>query len=237
MGYRFDMGPTILLMPSVLRRIFAEAGRDLQDELELIPLDPQWRSFFADGSILDLHADPARMARALDEFAPGGTASEGYRKFLDLSERLDDISQRYFFWRSIGSFRDMFDPTTAVSLSTLGDVLADAAVEHRRGDDPKPRGRPPRLPDARPLHPVRRARLPTFRRPCSAASPTCRRPKGSGIRAAAPARVAEALARLADELGVELHCGSGVQTILTGRDGSISGVALDDGTQRAPGGS
>src|SRR3954471_20960725 len=115
-GFRFDMGPTILLMPSVLRRIFAEAGRDLDDELELIPLDPQWRSFFPDGSTLDLHADSGRMTRAIDELAPGGDASRGYRRFLDLSERLDDISQRYFFWRSIGSLRDMIDPTTAASL-------------------------------------------------------------------------------------------------------------------------
>jgi phytoene dehydrogenase-like protein len=56
-GFRFDMGPTILLMPSVLARIFAEAGRDLRDELELVPLEPQWRSFFDDGTTLDLHAD------------------------------------------------------------------------------------------------------------------------------------------------------------------------------------
>jgi len=27
-GYRFDMGPTILTIPSVLRRIFAEAGKN-----------------------------------------------------------------------------------------------------------------------------------------------------------------------------------------------------------------
>ena len=117
------MGPTILLMPSVLERIFAEAGRDLKDELDLIPLDPQWRSFFAEGSVLDLHASSERMSAALDSLAPGGKASQGYRRFLDLSARLDDISQRYFFWRSIGSVRDMFDPTTAASLSTLGDVL------------------------------------------------------------------------------------------------------------------
>ena len=40
-----------------------------------------------------------------------------------------------------------------------------------------------------------------------------------------------ALARLAGELGVELHCQSGVQSILTEQDGSISGVQLDDGTR------
>ena len=39
-GYRFDMGPTILLMPSVLKKIFAEAGRDLGDELEMVRARP-----------------------------------------------------------------------------------------------------------------------------------------------------------------------------------------------------
>jgi len=28
-GFRFDMGPTILIQPSVLRKIFAEAGRKM----------------------------------------------------------------------------------------------------------------------------------------------------------------------------------------------------------------
>ena len=32
-GYTFDMGPTILTLPSVLRRIFVEAGRDIGDVL------------------------------------------------------------------------------------------------------------------------------------------------------------------------------------------------------------
>src|SRR4051812_19376842 len=51
-GFRFDMGPTILTIPSVLRRIFAEAGRKLEDYLDLIRLDPQWRCFFEDKSVL-----------------------------------------------------------------------------------------------------------------------------------------------------------------------------------------
>src|SRR5215203_4944041 len=52
-GFRFDMGPTILTVPSVLRQIFAEAGRKLEDSLDLIPLDPQWRCFFEGGDTLD----------------------------------------------------------------------------------------------------------------------------------------------------------------------------------------
>ena len=44
-GYRFDMGPTILTLPSVLKRIFSEAGKKIEDYMELVPLDPQWRCF------------------------------------------------------------------------------------------------------------------------------------------------------------------------------------------------
>ncbi len=80
-GFRFDMGPTILTLPSVLARIFAEAGRRLDDYLELVRIDPQWRSFFADGTTLDLRADIDEMSAALDAFAPGTGA--GYRRFME----------------------------------------------------------------------------------------------------------------------------------------------------------
>ncbi len=123
-GFRFDMGPTILLMPSVIARIFAEAGRDYRDELELVPLDPQWRSFFEDGTTLDLVADRAEMSKAIAEFSPSTGADVGYTKFLDLSDRLSDISDKYFFWRSVGGLRDMFDFKEAVKPGILKDVMA-----------------------------------------------------------------------------------------------------------------
>ena len=52
-GFRFDMGPTILTIPGVLRKIFDEAGRRIEDYLDLVKLDPQWRCFFTDSSVLD----------------------------------------------------------------------------------------------------------------------------------------------------------------------------------------
>ena len=61
-GFRFDMGPTIVTIPSVLRRIFTEAGRRMEDYLDLVRLDPQWRCFFDGGSVLDLAQDVDTMA-------------------------------------------------------------------------------------------------------------------------------------------------------------------------------
>jgi phytoene desaturase len=108
----------------VLRRVFAEAGRELDDYLELIRLDPQWRCFFADGSVLDLVENVDAMAERLDGYAPGTGSAAGYRNFLTFAERLHRISERYYFWRPIGGLGDMIDPKFGFSLSILGDVLS-----------------------------------------------------------------------------------------------------------------
>ena len=119
-GYRFDMGPTILTVPRVLARIFGEAGRRLEDELDLVRLDPQWRCFFEGGSVLDLREDAGEMRRELDRFAPG--TADGYDAFLRVAERLSGISDRFFFWKSVEDLKDTMDGK--MSWATLKDVMA-----------------------------------------------------------------------------------------------------------------
>jgi diapolycopene oxygenase len=123
-GFHFDMGPTILTVPRVLKRIFEEAHLELDGELDLVRLDPQWRCFFADGTMLDLVEDNNRMAQTLDEFVPGANLGDGYKDFLRLSERLHRISDQFFFWRAVESMRDTIDFKRNLSPSTLADVLS-----------------------------------------------------------------------------------------------------------------
>ena len=120
-GFRFDMGPTILIQPSVLRKIFEEADRNLDDYIKMVRLDPQWRCFFDDGKVMDLKDDPREMAASLDAIWPSMGA--GYLKFLQTSEKLHSISDRFFFWRSIGSMRDTMDIGGAFDLNVLKDVM------------------------------------------------------------------------------------------------------------------
>jgi phytoene desaturase len=122
-GFRFDMGPTILTIPGVLKRIFAEAGRELESALDLVPLDPQWRSFFSDGTTLDLVADVGEMKAILDGYAPGTGSGAGYARFMELSQRLHRLSNDFFFWRSVGGMKDMFDPRRSMTLSVVKEVL------------------------------------------------------------------------------------------------------------------
>ena len=121
-GFRFDMGPTILIQPSVLRKVFEEAGRKLEDYVPMVRLDPQWRCFFEDGSRIDLRDNAAEMAATLEDLWPQMGA--GYLKFLEQSEQLHSISDRFFFWRSIGSMRDTMDVKGAFDLKVLRDVMS-----------------------------------------------------------------------------------------------------------------
>jgi phytoene desaturase len=123
-GFRFDMGPTILTVPRVLERIFAEGGEKLTDWLDLIRLDPQWRCFFGEGDVLDLVENVGEMGRSAAAFAGKPELAEGYAKFIDFSRHLHGVSERFFFWKAVESLRDTIDLKANMSPGTLSDVLS-----------------------------------------------------------------------------------------------------------------
>ena len=123
-GFRFDMGPTILTVPKVLERIFAEAGERLEDRLDLVRLDPQWRCFFGEGESLDLLEDVAVTGAAAEAFSGRPGVADGYAKFIRLSEHLHGVSERFFFWRAIEDIRDTMNIRENMNPATLRDVLS-----------------------------------------------------------------------------------------------------------------
>jgi phytoene desaturase len=79
-GYRFDLGPTFFLYPRVLEEIFSAAGRQLREEVPMARLDPQYRIQFGEGGKIDATADPARMAREIATLSPDDAA--GFDTFM-----------------------------------------------------------------------------------------------------------------------------------------------------------
>lgn len=63
-GFKFDTGPTLLLMVDYLRAVFEGAGRRMEDYLDVVQLDPNYRIHFHDGSDLTLSS---RLNAVLDE--------------------------------------------------------------------------------------------------------------------------------------------------------------------------
>lgn len=84
-GFRFDLGPTFFLYPEVLEDIFAEAGRDLWTEVPMTRLDPHYRLTFGAGGSLDATPDVEAMERRIAQLSPGDVG--GFRRFLDDNRR------------------------------------------------------------------------------------------------------------------------------------------------------
>lgn len=234
-GYRFDMGPTILTLPSVLKRIFAEAGRDMNDYVQLVALDPQWRCFFEGGvagspqenTVLDLVADTQAMRARLDEFTGSGTSGAGYEKFIKLSEQLHGVSDRFFFWRSVGGIADTMDVSGAFSAAVLKDVLS-----LRMGKSVASVVRS-HVPDKRVAQMMDHFTQYVGSSPYASPAVLCsiahmQTEEGIWYPVGGTRAIPEALGRLAEELGVEIHTGSDVLRIKT--DGTrVVGVTTADG--------
>ncbi len=230
-GFRFDMGPTILTLPSVLRRIFEEAGRRLEDYLTLVRLDPQWRCLFDDGSRLDLVENSETMAAALDRFAPNRGSGQGYLEFLALSRRLNDISRRHFFYKPIGGLRDMFDFKSSFDPRVLGDVLAMRMGRTVAGTVRQFN------PDPRVAQMIDHFTQYVGSSPYGSPAVLCgiahmQTDEGIWYPRGGTGAVPEALARLATELGVEVKTGTRIKTILREKD-EVVGVRTFQGEEIA----
>ena len=122
-GFTFDMGPTILTMPQVIRGIISRTGRNVSDYIDIVDLDPQWRCFYDDGTVIDLRGDVDTMATAMDRQFPGQGVGAGWRSFIDYSRRMYGLSEKVFFYRDLGGVVDMMKTTPTTEPGVLKDVL------------------------------------------------------------------------------------------------------------------
>jgi phytoene desaturase len=231
-GFRFDMGPTILTLPRVLKRVFAEAGRDMDRELDLLRLDPQWRCFYDGGDVLDLTGDLDAMVANIDALTGGTAVGAGYRRYLAQSERLHRISEQFFFWKSVEGLRDTMDLKANLKLSTLADVLALRMGQTLGGVVRR------HVPDARVAqmvdHFVQYVGSNPFVAPAVLGSiADMQTAEGVWYPVGGTGAVPAALARVARELGVEFRTGAAVARIESGDRGDVRGVVLAGGERIA----
>jgi diapolycopene oxygenase len=226
-GFRFDMGPTILTVPSVLKRVFAEAGEKVEDWLDLVRLDPQWRCFFDGGESLDLIENVDAMADAAEAFSGKKGVGDGYRKFQRVSSHLHDVSNRFFFWRAIEDIRDTMNIRENMNPSTLRDVLS---LRMGRSVAGTIRGMVHDERVAQMLdHFVQYVGSSPFASPavlCSIAH--MQSSEGVWYPMGGTRQVAEALYKLGEKLGVAYQTGREAERIVV-ENGAVTGVALTGG--------
>lgn len=116
--YRIDTGPTVLTMPDLLDEAFAAVGEKASDRLDIIRLDPAYRTHFADGSTIDVHTDAEQMEAEVRAVC-GPESAAGYRRLREWLTTLYAAEIETFIGANFDSPLNLLGPDL-VRLARLG---------------------------------------------------------------------------------------------------------------------
>lgn len=216
-----DAGPTVLTLRGVFDDLFAAGGERLEDHLTLLPQPLLARHWWPDGSRLDLFSDPAQSGVAIAAFA-GARAEAEFHRFNRQSAQL-------YAAFDVPMMRAARPDLAAIALNALRAPAIWPALlpgrslaAHLAGQFADPR--------LRQLF----GRYATYVGGAPALSPAVLaliwQAEAQGVWAVqgGMGQLAQALAGLAQRLGVTLRLGTAVRRILR-RAGRVREVVLSDG--------
>ena len=221
-GYKFDLGPTFFLYPSILREIFAAAGARLDDEVPMTRLDPQYRLVFGAGGELRCTPDVSAMERQIAALSPEDAPQ--FRRFLTenrakLRAMMPCLQNPFLGWKDVLSLRllrmlPMIRPHQSVDAYLRG-LFRDPRIRLAFSFQSKYLGMSPfRCPSLFSILSFLEYEYGVFH------------PTGGC------AAVTGGMARLAERLGVRIHLGEAVEEVLfEGR--RATGIRTSSGTHRA----
>jgi phytoene desaturase len=219
-GYRFDIGPTLLLMPDVYQELFAAADRRMEDYVTLRRLDPNYRVHLGDGRWFDASGDLARTAEEINAIEPG--AGDRIPAFLADAGYKYRVARDTFVGRN---FRHLFEFITPRNLYYLlrTEALANLFRMTRRYF------RDERLRLAFTFQSMYLGISPLDAPAIYALLPYTELVEGIWYPEGGIYRLIEAMRRLAEELGAEIRTDAEVVSLVMDGD-RVSAVALADGT-------
>ena len=105
-GHRFDVGPTLFLMPEVFAETYAALGARMEDELDLRRVDPTYGVRFDDGTQLSLTSDMNAMQTQLEAIERDSFG--GLMRYLAEGHVHYHLSLQRFVGRNFDSYLDYF---------------------------------------------------------------------------------------------------------------------------------
>ncbi len=80
-GHRFDIGATLVLMPSVYRNVFNYLGLDFDKSIKLTPLEDIYTVYFSENRKIAFTQDESRMKEQVEAFEPG--SFKAYQSYIN----------------------------------------------------------------------------------------------------------------------------------------------------------
>ena len=220
-GHRFDLGPTIVTVPALLRDLWAATGRDFDSEIDLRALDPFYEIRWPDGSTFTMRPGAEAMREEVRRLAPGDLA--GFERFLEDAEARYQVGFVGLGRRPMHRLSDMLKV-----LPTFARLRADRSLAAHAAA----RVRDPRLRMALSFHPLFIGGDPFRVTSMYALVSHLEAAFGVHYAIGGVARIAERMAAIVREQGGRVRQGVEVDRIRI-QDGRARGVTLTTG-ERVP---
>lgn len=115
-GFKFDLGPTIVMMPQVYRDVFEFAGEDPDDYIPMKKLDPIYSVYF-DGERADVSTDLVHLTGYLEGISEEDTA--GYYRYISSIYKRYLVAKKHFIEKSFRGPADFYNPKTLMNALKL----------------------------------------------------------------------------------------------------------------------
>lgn len=109
-GYRFDMGPSVWMLPHLVDELFELCGKKREDYLQYREVETPFRYFFEDGTVINAYADTEAFAEEIERTTGHGMAE--FRTYLKDIETKYDITNEVFIENSLHIFTNFLTRKT-----------------------------------------------------------------------------------------------------------------------------
>ncbi len=104
-GFVFDAGPTVITAPFLFYELFELFGENLDDHIDLRPVEPWYRFRFHDGRTFDYGGTLEQTCEEIARFDPRDV--QGYQQLVAMSKQIFDVGFTALADRPFDKFRTM----------------------------------------------------------------------------------------------------------------------------------
>jgi phytoene desaturase len=127
-GYRFDMGPSLFTLPSLVAELFNLYGKQFYDYLQVKELDITCNYSFPDGTNLKAWSDKQKF---IEEAVKSGIGAPVIENYLEKQSFLYRYTSEFFLFNSIHKISTYIGEAGQRSLKALHKLDAFTTMHHR----------------------------------------------------------------------------------------------------------
>ena len=121
-GYRFDFGPSVFTMPQNVEDLFTLSGKDIKNYFQYEQLNPGYKYFYEDGTVLNAYFPKERFAEEVSKLT--NETKENILNYLNYSEKIYNLTKEVFLFNSLHKIKNFFNRHVLKGLINFGKIDA-----------------------------------------------------------------------------------------------------------------